>query len=71
MILIVILIRKRRIDIGRFEIIIELDKHYFKIYKNLSKNDKKKFREKYTKTFRYQFLELNWIMRKYIRKEKK
>jgi hypothetical protein len=52
----------------KFLEILETDKNNYERYKNLSEDQKIKFEKNYKRTFRYQFFELNYYMRKYKKK---
>lgn len=52
----------------KFLKILETDKKMYECYKNLSEDKQIKFEKNYKKTFRYQFYELNYYMRKYLQK---
>ena len=52
----------------KFFEILETDKKMYEGYKKLSEDQKTKFEKNYKRTFRYQFYELNYYMRKYKNK---
>ena len=48
--------------------ILEMDTINYAMYQKMNEFEKKDFEEKYKKTFRFQFYQLNYYMRKHLQK---